>query len=120
MAHRAARLAEAIKEELADIFQNELKDPRLGFLTITRVEVSSDLRYAKVFLSVYGSPAECESTLGVLERAQGFIRSQLGRRIRLRHVPEISFRFDPSIDYGVKIARLIDELKKDGASEQPE
>jgi len=116
VAHRAARLAEVIKEELADILKNELKDPRLGFCTVTRVEVSADLRHAKVFLSVYDPPAQSDTTLRVLERAQGFIRSQLGRRIRLRHVPELTFRFDPSIDYGVKIARLIEELKRDGRS----
>uniref|UniRef100_A0A7C2J0X9 Ribosome-binding factor A n=1 Tax=Ammonifex degensii TaxID=42838 RepID=A0A7C2J0X9_9THEO len=114
MAHRAARLAEAVKETVAEILQNELKDPRLGFATITRVEVSSDLRYAKIFVSVYGSPEDQAATLAVLERAQGFIRSALGRRLRLRYAPEISFKTDPSIGYGVKVTQLLEELKKEG------
>lgn len=121
MSHRAARLAEAIKEEVADIIRNELKDPRVGFATITRVEVSSDLRHAKVFLSVYGSADETKVTLEVLEKAQGFIRGLLGRRLRLRHVPEITFKFDPSIDYAVRVACLLEELKKEERTgEQPE
>lgn len=115
MAHRTARLAETIKEEMADIIQHELKDPRLGFATVTKVEVSSDLRYAKIFFSVYGSPEDSEATLAVLERAQGYIRNILGRRLRLRYVPEISFKLDPSIGHGIQITRLLEELKKEGA-----
>lgn len=113
MTYRAARLAETIKEVVADILQNELKDPRLGFATVTRVEVSPDLRYAKIFVSVYGSSEDEAVTLTVLERAQGFIRSTLGRRLRLRYVPEISFKSDLSIGYGVKVAEILKELKKE-------
>lgn len=118
MIHRSARLAAAIKEEMADILQNELKDPRLGFVTITRVEVSADTRYAKIYYSVFGSPEERDATLAVLQRAHGFIRSTLGRRIRLRHVPEITFKVDPSIDYGAKVTRILDELKREGAGDE--
>ncbi|MEW6574313.1 MAG: 30S ribosome-binding factor RbfA [Bacillota bacterium] len=118
MSHRAARLAAAIKEEMADILQNELKDPRLGFVTVTRVEVSADMRYAKVYYSVFGSPEELDATLTVLQRAQGFIRSVLGQRIRLRYVPEITFKIDPSIDYGVRVTRILDELKREGARDE--
>lgn len=117
MTHRAARLAETLKEEMAEIIQSELKDPRLGFATVTRVEVSNDLRYAKVLVSVYGSSEDGEATLSVLERAMGFIRSLLGRRLRLRYVPEISFKLDPSIGYGARVTHLLDELKKEGAAQ---
>jgi len=116
--HRTARLAAAIKEEMADILQNELKDPRLGFITVTRVEVSADIRHAKVYCSVFGPPEEGDATLALLKRAQGFIRSVLGRRIRLRHVPEIDFRVDPSIDYGIRVTRILDELKREGAGDE--
>lgn len=114
MPYRTARLAETIKEESADIIQNELKDPRLGFATITRVEVSADLRYAKIFVSVYGSPEEGRATLTVLEGAQGYVRGILGRRLRLRYVPEIVFKLDTAISHGIKVSRLLDELKKEG------
>jgi ribosome-binding factor A len=107
-------LAETIKEELADIIQKELKDPRVGFATITKAEVSGDLRYAKVFVSVYGSPEEGLETLSVLEGAQGYVRGMLGRRLRLRYVPEIVFKLDTAIGHGVKVSRLLDELKKEG------
>ncbi|MEW6182541.1 MAG: 30S ribosome-binding factor RbfA [Bacillota bacterium] len=120
MTHRVARLAEAIKEEMAEIIRTELKDPRLGFATVTRVEVSNDFRYAKVLVSVYGSPEDGEATLSVLERAMGFIRSLLGRRLRLRYAPEISFKLDPSMGFGASVTRILNELKKEGTQdEQP-
>ncbi|RDV82518.1 30S ribosome-binding factor RbfA [Ammonifex thiophilus] len=114
MSYRSARLAEAIKEVVADVLQHELKDPRLGFVTVTRVEVSADLRHAKIFLSVYGSQEEEKESFEVLEKAKGFIRSALGKRLRLRHVPEIVLKPDPSISYGVRVMELLSEIKKEG------
>lgn len=114
MAHRPERLAEAIKQEISDIVRDELKDPRIGFVTITRVEVSTDLRHAKIYVSVFGEKKEQEDSIAALQRAKGFIRSELGRRIRLRHVPEINFILDQSIDRGSKVLELLSKVKDKG------
>ncbi len=111
MSHRPERLAEAIKKEVSDLFQGELKDPRIGFATITGVEVSSDLKHAKIYVSVLGGNDEQESTMAALKKAQGFIRTELGRRIRLRHVPEITFKLDNSIEHGARVLKLLNEVK---------
>lgn len=113
MSHRPERLAEAIKKEISDMLQHELKDPRIGFATITSVEVTGDLRYAKVFISVYGSEAEKKESLSVLQKAQGFIRSELGRRIRLRYTPEVTFKLDESIGHGAKIMKLLHDVNQE-------
>ncbi|MGO0122986.1 30S ribosome-binding factor RbfA [Desulfothermobacter acidiphilus] len=113
MSYRPARLAESIKEIVADVLQHDFKDPRLGFVTVTRVEVSSDLRHAKIFLSVHGSPAEEKASFEVLERAKGYIRSALGKRLRLRYVPEIVLKPDPSIEYGIRVAKILEEIRKE-------
>ncbi|MEW6273670.1 MAG: 30S ribosome-binding factor RbfA [Bacillota bacterium] len=111
MSYRPERLAEAIKKEISDLLFNELKDPRIGFVTITAVDVSPDLRTAKIYASVYGSAEEQRATLAALQRAQGFIRSELGKRIRLRHTPEITFKLDPSIRRGARVMELLEEIK---------
>ena len=115
MPYRPERLAAAIQEEISDILRG-MKDPRLGFVSVTGVEVSSDLRYARIYVSVLGSSAEEEATLEALRHAQGFLRSELGRRIRLRHVPEINFRLDPSIRHGARIFELLRELDQSKSS----
>jgi len=107
MSLREGRLAEAIKEEVSDILRNDLKDPRIGFASITAVEVSGDLRHAKIFVSVLGDQQQKADTMKGLESASGYIRSELGRRIRLRFTPEIVFRLDESIERGVRIAQLL-------------
>ena len=111
--HRASRLAEEIKRELAQILREEMKDPGIGFASITRVEVSSDLRYAKIFVSVLGPEPEPQKTIGALQRATGFIRSEISRRIRLRYMPELTFKLDQSIEQGVRIAKLIDQVREE-------
>jgi len=107
--YRAERLAAAIQQEISQILR-EMKDPRLGFVSVTNVEVSPDLRYARVYVSVLGSPTEETATMETLQHAQGFLRSELGRRIRLRHTPEISFRLDHSIRHGARINELLRNL----------
>ncbi len=107
MSLRGGRVGEAIKEEISDIIRNELKDPRVGFASITRVEVSRDLRHAKVFVSVFGDEAQKAETIRGLESAAGFIRSEIGKRIRLHHTPEIVFRLDESIEHAVRIAKIL-------------
>lgn len=113
MSHRPERLAEAIKKEISDMLRDELKDPRIGFATITLVEVSSDLRYAKVYISVLGAPEEQKNTLNALERAKGFVRSELGRRIRLRYTPELTFKLDTSIQRGTRVIKLLEEANNE-------
>ncbi len=119
MGFRVSRLAEEIKREVTDIVRNHLKDPRISHLTsVTEVEVSKDMRYAKIFVSVYGSEEEQVKTLEGLQSANGFIRSELGRRIRLRYLPEITFNLDTSIEQGVKISQIIDKVCDENRKEE--
>lgn len=110
---RANRVAEQIKKELGDIVTRKLKDPRIGFLTITDVEVTGDLQQATVFVSVLGDEVNKEETLIGLSKAKGFIRSEIGRRIRLRKTPELSFEFDEAHAYGTRIDSILKELDEE-------
>jgi ribosome-binding factor A len=107
---RVGRVGEQIKKELSVILQSELKDPRIGFITVTGVEVTNDLSQAKVYLSVLGNDEQKEETLKALAKANGFLRSELGRRVRLRHTPELVFKFDTSIEYGSRIEEMLRSL----------
>ena len=109
---RVERIGEQIKKELADILRHEIKDPRIGFLTFTDVEVTNDLSLARVYLSVLGDEEEKEATLAALGKAKGFIRSELGKRIRLRQIPELEFRLDHSIEYGIRIEELLRKINE--------
>ncbi|OGX60656.1 MAG: ribosome-binding factor A [Paenibacillus sp. RIFOXYA1_FULL_44_5] len=109
---RVGRVGEQIKKELSDILRMELKDPRIGFLTITGVDVTNDFSYAKVYLSVLGTDEQKEATLKALAKAKGFIRSELSKRIRLRKIPAIVFKFDSSIEYGSHIDRLLHDINE--------
>lgn len=110
---RVGRVGEQIKKELSQIVQSELKDPRIGFLTVTGVDVTNDLSLAKVFLSVMGTDEQREATLKALSSGAGYIRSELGKRIRLRKIPELQFKIDASIDYGSKIENLLHQLHRE-------
>jgi len=115
---RLSRLAEEIKREVTDILRLQLKDPRISkFTSITDVEVSKDLRHAKMFVSVFGSEADRSRTLEGLKSASGFIRSELGKRIRLRYLPQLSFYLDSSIQQGIKISQIIREVRNEGAGD---
>lgn len=109
---RANRVAEEIKKEVTELMRDELKDPRIGFVTVTSVEVSPDIRYARIFVSVLGSVEETKQSLIALNKARGFVRTELGKRIRLRYTPEIEFRFDESIKHGARIMELLGEVKE--------
>jgi len=109
---RVGRVGEQIKKEISQIIQTELKDPRIGFITVTGVDVSSDLSQAKTYLSVLGNDEQKEETLKALARSTGFIRSELGKRMRLRHTPELIFKFDSSIEYGSRIESLLDQINR--------
>lgn len=112
MNKRANRVAEQMKQELADIIGRRMKDPRVGFITVTSVDVTGDLQQAKVYVTVLGNNEEKEASLETLQKASGFIRSEIGERIRLRKVPEIEFVFDESVEYGNRIEKLITEIHK--------
>ena len=110
---RANRVGEQMKKELSDIISRKLKDPRVGFVTVTDVEVTGDLQQAKVFITVLGNDEQKEETLEGLEKANGFIRSEIGQRIRLRKTPEITFEYDESIEYGNRIESIIKKLHEE-------
>lgn len=108
---RRDKVTEAVRKEISIIVHEELKDPRLGFVTITRVEMSQDLRFAKVFFSVLGKDEDYKKTKEALDSALGFIRRLVAQRIRLRFAPEIVFREDKSCEYSVKIQEVLEEIK---------
>jgi ribosome-binding factor A len=112
MSQRNLRVAEEMKKEIADILQHELKDPRIGFVTITSVELSTDLRNAKVFVSIFGDEEKRHQCLEALNKATGFVRRAIGQRIKLRHTPDLVFKFDSSIEHGDKIARLLSKVSE--------
>lgn|SRR5690606_17516209 len=110
---RVGRVSEQIKKELSQIIQTELKDPRIGFITVTGVETTNDLSQSRVYLSVLGNDEQKEATLIALSKASGYLRSELGKRIKLRHTPELQFKFDSSIEYGSRIESLLSEINGD-------
>lgn len=109
---RKERVQDAIQKEVSDILQNELKDPRLGFVTIMSVEVSQDLRYAKIFYSVLGKDEEKKKSKEALDSALGFIRRLIAERIQLRFAPEIVFKEDQSSEYSIRIEEVLNEIKE--------
>jgi ribosome-binding factor A len=120
---RAHRVAEEIKREVSDILRKDLKDPRLaglGLISVTGVDVSRDLRYARIYISVLGDAQEAGQAVNTLKKATGFIRSEIGRRIRLRYTPELTFQADSSIAYGAHINRLLNGLNRDESNESGE
>lgn len=110
MSLRSNRVGEQMKKELSEIISRKLKDPRIGFVTVTDVAVTGDLQQATVYISVLGDSDQKEKTLKGLETAKGFMRSEIGQRIRLRKTPELFFEFDESIEYGHKIENLISKI----------
>jgi ribosome-binding factor A len=116
--NRVRRVAEQIKKDVSQIIGAQIKDPRIaGITSVTEVQLTRDLRYASVYVSIYGSDVEKEETLQTLMRASGFIRSEVGRRIRLRYTPEINFFLDNSIEYGARIDSVIKSLKKEESND---
>jgi ribosome-binding factor A len=113
--HRQEKLGELITAEVSDLLRTRVKDPRVGFVSITHVEVSGDYRHAKIFVSVMGNEEEQASTMKALKHATGFLRRELASRLTLRYMPEIVFKLDTSIEQGARILDLIREV----ASEKP-
>lgn len=120
MSERTARLDSQIREELMELIQRRMKDPRLAFATVTRVETSRDLGFAKVWVSVYGSEEERRQSMDALTSAAPWLRRQLASRLHTRQVPELSIRRDDSIEEGDRVLRLLRELEEERmASERP-
>lgn len=112
---RSERVRDQMKREIADILMRKIKDPRVGFVTVTDVELSDDLKNAKVFVSTYGG--DREATFQGLKSASAFIRSELGRRMTMRFVPELLFRFDSTVEQGAHIMELLREIGRDKTDE---
>lgn len=114
MSHRIERVNSLIRQELSQLLQSQVKDPRLGsFIVITEVDTSSDLKYTRVFVSHMGIKGEKKETLDVLASAAGFLRHELGKNLKLRYVPELHFQWDNSIERGDHLLQLIDRVTSD-------
>lgn len=110
---RTSRVAEQMKKEVGEILNQKIKDPRVGFVTVTDVDLTNDLQQATIYVSVLGDESEKEATLVGLSKASGFVRSEVGKRIRLRKVPEITFKFDEAHEYGNHIDAILRQLDKE-------
>jgi ribosome-binding factor A len=122
LSRRAERLGGQIRDEVARMIASDLKDPRLGFVTVTRVELTSDLRYARVYVGALGEEGEGSASLAVLRKAAGFVRGEIGRRLRIRFAPEIDFRYDRGLEATDRVARVLAEERsaRRGADEDEE
>jgi ribosome-binding factor A len=109
MTDRMRRVNEAIRESLAEAI-GELKDPRIGFVTVTGVDTSTDLRQARVYVSVLGNERKREKTLEGLESAHGVLQARLASELRMKRTPQLAFEYDPTIEQGMRMSQLIDEL----------
>ncbi len=114
MSQRTDRLDSQIRTELAELMHREMKDPRIGFATITRVETARDLGSAKVWVSIMGTDEEREGTMKALNDAAPWMRRQLGARLTIRHIPQLLIRHDDSIEAGDRVLRLLRELEQEG------
>jgi ribosome-binding factor A len=120
MSRRTERLGEEIREEVAKMIGRELKDPRIGFVTVTRVDLGPDMRNARIHVGVLGDLAQRDKTLAGLKQASGFLRRAVGQRLRLRHAPELSFHYDEGLDAAERVARLLSEAQAAGATPDDE
>lgn len=116
---RARRVADQIQRELPELIRQEVKDPRVGMLTITEVEVNRDMEFAKVFFTTLGGQPEHDACLQGLQRASGFLRSQLSHRMQLRVVPKLTFVYDRSVEYGMQLSHLIEAAVAEDAKNAP-
>ncbi|BAD40508.1 30S ribosome-binding factor RbfA [Symbiobacterium thermophilum] len=110
---RAIRVGEQMREELAQLLRDEVKDPRIGFVSIVKVEVSRDIRHAKIYVSVLGNDQQKKETMAGLASATGFLRSELAKRLQLRYMPELHFALDESIEHGQRIAQLLVQVREE-------
>lgn len=116
MSDRMRRVDEAVRQVLSEQI-GALKDPRVGFVTVTGVRTTSDLKQATVYVSVLGNERNREQSLTALESAHGFLQAQIARELRLKRTPQLAFEYDPSVERGVRMTKLIDELAPDDADQ---
>ena len=114
---RTSRIAEQIRRDLAELIRLELKDPRVNLVTLTDVEVTADYAHAKVFFTTLAGPEHVEEITAGLKRASGFLRRELGRRIKIHHLPELHFVYDPSVERGTRLSQLIDAAVQSGGGQ---
>lgn len=116
--YRSGRINEEIKKEISNIIRNDIKDPRLSaMVSITNVDVTKDLRYAKVFVSIFGSNESKEESMQALKSSAGYIRREVGNRINLRYTPQVMFELDNSIENGMHIEKILHEIKEKSADD---
>ena len=121
MAHRIERVNNLIRREISELLQRQVKDPRLGnFIAVTEVSASPDLRHAKIFVTCIGGVEYKQEALSALAAASGFFRNELARNLKLRRIPELSFEWDDSIERGVHLLDLIDQISTSSMPDQPE
>jgi ribosome-binding factor A len=112
MSNRMRRVNESVRQVLSETLP-ELKDPRIGFVTVTGVETSTDLRHARVFVSVFGSERKQQATIDGLTAAHGVLQARIGRELRMKRTPQLTFEYDRTVEEGVRMSKLIDELVRD-------
>ena len=117
---RSSRVAEQIRRDLAELIRTEVKDPRVSMVTLTDVEVTADYAHAKVFFTSLAGAEHKDAIAAGLKRASGFLRRELGKRIKIHHLPELHFVYDPSVENGTRLSQLIDEAVHSGRNEAPE
>ncbi len=115
MTARTDRIDELLREEIGGILARDVRDPRIGFVTITDVQTAPDLSVARVWVSVIGQPAEREQTIRALQRAMPFVRHELGTKIRLRRIPELQIRADDTSQRGTRVLQLLAEIEAGGS-----
>jgi len=118
MGMRSERVQRQLKKEISLILQEDLRDPRIGFVTLTRIDLTGDLRYAKVYFSVLGDEAAKQSSTEGIQSAVGYIRRLIGERLKLKYVPEISFKLDKSIEYSINLEKTFERLKNEREQNQ--
>ena len=116
MTRRTQRLGEEIREEVAQLIVGELKDPRIGFVTVTRVDVTADLRTARIYVGVLGTEKQRQNSLAGLRQAAGFLRRALGQSLRLRYTPELVFIYDEGLEASDRVAQLLAEISSPAAA----
>jgi ribosome-binding factor A len=119
MSERMRRVNESVRQVLAEAVP-ELKDPRIGLVTVTGVDTAADLRHATVYVSVLGSARKRKATLAGLEAAHGLLQSRLARELRMKRTPQLTFEYDPTVERGVRMSQLIDELAPDDTDDPGE
>jgi ribosome-binding factor A len=118
MGIRLERVQGQLRKEISKILQEDLKDPRIGFVTVTRIDLTPDLRYAKVYFSILGDEQNKELSIEGIQSAAGYIRKLIGDRLKLKYVPELSFKLDKSIEYGIDLEKTFERLRNEHKDDQ--